>query len=166
MYRFETMIIGRTAISPEKRIYTFLCFVGHEVSSYRDCADRFNLSINALHDIISRVSEFIVDIAPQYIKWPSEKEMEITKAYFLEQKGFPNAFGCIDGTHIRIDRPKDSPESYYNRKDFFSVQMQIVCNHENKILDVFLGYPGSVHDARVFKNSPVLQKLLNPALRK
>lgn len=80
-------------------------------------------------------------------------------------KGFPNIIGCIDGTHIRIDRPKESPESYYNRKDFFSIQMQIVCNHERKIIDVFIGFPGSVHDARVFRNSPLIEKLLNPELR-
>lgn len=28
-----------------------------------------------------------------------------------------------------------------------------------KFLDVFIGYPGSVHDARVFKNSPLRNTL-------
>lgn len=146
-------------------MYTFLWFVGHEVSSYRDCANRFNLSLSILFDIITRVSDYLIDIAPQHIHWPNEEEREITKTYFQNVKGFPNIIGCIDGTHIRIDRPKESPESYYNRKDFFSIQMQIVCNHERKIINVFIGFPGSVHDAKVFRNSPLIEKLLDPELR-
>lgn len=146
-------------------MYTFLWLVGHEVSSYRDCADRFDLSLSVLFEIITRVADYLVDIAPQHIRWPNEEEREITKTYFQQIKGFPNVIGCIDGTHIRIDRPKESAESYYNRKDFFSIQMQIVCNHKRKIIDVFIGFPGSVHDARIFRNSPLIEKLLNPELR-
>nr|CAI5848817.1 unnamed protein product [Callosobruchus analis] len=38
-------------------------------------------------------------------------------------------------------------------------QMQVVCDHTCKILDVFVGYPGSVHDSRVYRNSPLKQNL-------
>ncbi|KAJ8953818.1 hypothetical protein NQ318_006666 [Aromia moschata] len=37
--------------------------------------------------------------------------------------------------------------------------MQVVCDHIRKIRDVFIGYPGSVHDARVFRNSPLCANL-------
>lgn len=37
--------------------------------------------------------------------------------------------------------------------------MQAVCDHKHKILDVFIGYPGSVHDSRVFRNSPLRNDL-------
>lgn len=33
--------------------------------------------------------------------------------------------------------------------------MQGVCDHRRRIIDVFIGYPGSVHDARVFQSSPL-----------
>lgn len=37
--------------------------------------------------------------------------------------------------------------------------MQVVCNHRQKIIDLFVGYPGSVHDSRVFRNSPLATNL-------
>lgn len=37
--------------------------------------------------------------------------------------------------------------------------MQAVCDHRRKIIDLFVGYPGSVHDSRVFRNSPLKNSL-------
>ncbi|KAJ8916386.1 hypothetical protein NQ315_014596 [Exocentrus adspersus] len=65
--------------------------------------------------------------------------------------GFPNVIGCMDDTHIRTDSPKNDPDSYRNRKKYFSIQ--------KRLRDVFIGYPGSVHDARVFRNSPLSNSL-------
>lgn len=44
-------------------------------------------------------------------------------------------------------------------KLFFLLQMQVVCDSNRKIRDVFIGYPGSVHDARVFRTSPLADSL-------
>lgn len=59
----------------------------------------------------------------------------------------------MDGTHIRIDKPTEDQDSYINRKQYFSLHMQGVVNHKLRFFDVFIGYPGSVHDARVFQES-------------
>ena len=37
--------------------------------------------------------------------------------------------------------------------------MQAVCDHRRKIIDVFIGYPGSVHDSQVYRNSPLKNNL-------
>lgn len=37
--------------------------------------------------------------------------------------------------------------------------MQAVCDSRHKIIDVFIGFPGSVHDARVFRSSPLFNTL-------
>jgi len=37
--------------------------------------------------------------------------------------------------------------------------MQGVVNEQKKFLDVFIGYPGSVHDARVFADSSFAEDL-------
>ncbi|KAJ8978152.1 hypothetical protein NQ317_016855 [Molorchus minor] len=37
--------------------------------------------------------------------------------------------------------------------------MQVVCDNRRKIRDIFIGYPGSVHDSRVFRTSPLSTQL-------
>ena len=132
------------------------------MSTYRDVADRFDLTISALHNVLTRVSDFLGDLAPEYIKWPTQNELEETKQFYLQKKGFPNVYGCVDGTHLKIDKPAvENYKKYYNRKDFYSIQFQIVCNHKNEIIDFFGGYPGSSHDAWVYANSPFHERLSN-----
>lgn len=53
----------------------------------------------------------------------------------------------------------EDPESHVNRKQFFSLHTQGIVNHNMKFMDVFVGYPGSVHDAKVFRNSPIRNNL-------
>ncbi|RXN03377.1 nuclease HARBI1 [Labeo rohita] len=48
------------------------------------------------------------------------------------------------------------------KKLFHSVQLQAITDHKGKFIDIFDGYPGSVHDARVLKNSPVYTGRLYP----
>lgn len=67
--------------------------------------------------------------------------------------------GAIDGSHIRINKPVEDANSYINRKQYFSIHVQGTVNHNLKFIDIFVGYPGSVHDARVFKNSSIYNDL-------
>ncbi|KAJ8975441.1 hypothetical protein NQ317_014199 [Molorchus minor] len=98
------------------------------------------------------------NLSPEIIKWPNDVEKRVSEEHFWEN-GFPNVLGAIDGSHIKIDKPDTDPDSYINRKGYYSIQMQAVCDHTQKILDVFIGYPGSVHDSRVFRNSPLKNNL-------
>ncbi|XP_033938050.1 uncharacterized protein [Pseudochaenichthys georgianus] len=76
---------------------------------------------------------------------------------------FHRAAGAIHGCHIRI---KPSGNEYHkdciNYKLFPSIQMQAICDSTGRFLDVFIGYPGSVHDARVLRNSPIFCQALFP----
>ena len=51
--------------------------------------------------------------------------------------------------------PEYCPADYYYRKGFHSVSMQGVVNH---FTDVYCGWPGCVHDARVLSNSRLFQR--------
>ena len=52
-------------------------------------------------------------------------------------------------------------ENYINRNNFHSVNLTTICDHEMRFLDCYVGWPGSVHDSRVFKNSDFYQTVDN-----
>ncbi|CAC5422456.1 unnamed protein product [Mytilus coruscus] len=94
-------------------------------------------------------------LLPKYITWPSRNQIPRTVQKIKEKKGFPGVLGAIDGTHIPIRTPREFHENYINRKSFHSINLQGICDSNMHFLDVFCGWPGSVHDSRVFKNSPI-----------
>lgn len=98
-------------------------------------------------------------LAPSFISWPSNEQAEIIINKFKEYSGFPSTIGAIDGTHIRIDAPKENAADYVNRKGYHSIQLQVVCDHKMIITHCFVGYPGSVHDQRIFRQSEMAQYL-------
>lgn len=52
-------------------------------------------------------------------------------------------------------------EVFRNRKGFFSVNTQIICNANLKLLDVVARWPGSAHDNTIFLNSTVRRNFEN-----
>ena len=77
------------------------------------------------------------------------------------QCGFPQCIGAVDGTHLPILAPLECANDYYNRKGFHSVIMQAVADHRCCFANIFIGWPGSLHNARVFKNSDFYRKGLS-----
>jgi len=75
---------------------------------------------------------------------------------------FRVAVGAIDGTHVRIIAPKANKEDYYCRKQFYSVQAQFLCDHRMRVLNMTCGYPGSVHDSRILRWSPLYRHQMYP----
>lgn len=45
------------------------------------------------------------------------------------------------------------PEIYNTRKCRYAIVLQVVCDADLRFIDCFTGYPGSVGDLRVFRNS-------------
>ena len=76
----------------------------------------------------------------------------------------PGVVGAIDGTHIPIPSPANHHENYVNRKGFHSIIAQVVCDSDMKFTSVNVGWPGSVHDARIFRNSKIGKKIINGTL--
>ena len=64
----------------------------------------------------------------------------------------------MDGSHIPIISPHECPADYYNRKGWHFIILQGTVNHQGRFIDVYVGWPGRVHDARVFANSSLYQR--------
>jgi len=96
---------------------------------------------------------------------PSGNEKTTVAKEFEKGSLLPGVIGAIDGSFIQIPAPGDDQESYFNRKKYHSIILQGVCGPDMSFLDCNIGWPGSVHDSRVLKNSKIFQRsstLFNP----
>ena len=70
---------------------------------------------------------------------------------FYSASRMPGVIGAIDCTHVPIQSPGgDDAEIYRNRKGYFSINVQLVCDHSGYISDAVARWPGSVHDSTIF----------------
>ncbi|XP_050811461.1 uncharacterized protein LOC127052147 [Gopherus flavomarginatus] len=73
--------------------------------------------------------------------------------------GFPNCGGAIDGTHIPILALEHQGTQYVNRKGYFSMVLQALVDHKGHFTSIHVGWPGRVHDGRVFRNTTLFKQL-------
>lgn len=111
---------------------------------------------------LRRVTYALHCVSPRFIKWPKDQDALIVMERFQQLCGFPNVIGAIDGTHIRIRAPVEDANSYINRKGFHSLNVQVICDSRGLFTHCYAGQVGSVHDTRVFRNSPVARFLEFP----
>ena len=77
--------------------------------------------------------------------------------------GLPNVVAIIDGTHVPI-QVRAFQEQYFNHKERHTINNQVVIDGKRHIVDLEAGYPGSMHDARVFRRSELARRLENGQL--
>ncbi|CAH2099346.1 unnamed protein product [Euphydryas editha] len=106
--------------------------------------------------IIQKVTLELCKLAETFIKMPSDEEFRNVVENFYELAGFPRCAGAVDCTHIKIiSRGGSLAESFRCRKDFFSINVQVICDAKLKIRDIIARWPGSVHDSTIFNNSHI-----------
>ena len=126
---------------------------------YRSLAHLFGVGLSTVCVTVQEVCTSIVNVLmTRYIRVPTGEAAQTVVDGFLHTWGFPQCFGAIDGSHIPILSPRDNPLDYYNRKGWHSIVLQAVVDHEYKFMNTYVGWPGSVHDARILANSEVYIK--------
>ncbi|XP_052264182.1 putative nuclease HARBI1 [Dreissena polymorpha] len=155
-------MVRERSMSVDKRILATLWMLGNQ-ESYRSVADRFGISKGTLHLTVIATCRVLSVMMEQHIKFPeSRHELKTIADGFQQRCGMPGVVGAVDGTHIACPAPiSEHRSSFFNRKGFASLVLQVVCDSNLKFLDIYTGWPGSVHDARVYRNSPVAQKIEN-----
>ncbi|KAK5648352.1 hypothetical protein RI129_003244 [Pyrocoelia pectoralis] len=101
----------------------------------------------------------------QFVRWPNMEQLPvIVRKFQTRSRGFPGVIGAIDGCHIPCKQPVGNAVDFYNRKGFHSIVLQGVCDDKGRFIDCFIGMPGRMHDARVFRNSVLFEQLRNGML--
>ena len=143
---------GRKRIPLEHKTLMFLWYMAN-TNSFREIGDKFNVCEAAAHCTINTALEKVCEISPQYICWPDDGEKMNSVGVFNRKCRQNGVIGAIDGCHIRIQRPPERGIDYINRKTYYSVLLQGICNDEGRFIDIFTGIPGRVHDCRMLRCS-------------
>ncbi|XP_062578058.1 uncharacterized protein LOC134239947 [Saccostrea cucullata] len=98
------------------------------------------------------------------ISWPGPKRQQEISDHFEAECKIPGIIGIIDGSHITLTNIPNGDQVYINRKGYPSLQLQVIVDHMLLITDSFVGWPGCTHDARVFRNSYIINELENGIL--
>lgn len=140
------------SLSPEMQVLVALRF--YASGCFQIVAgDTLNIHKSTCSRAIHRVSAALRRRLGRWVAYPSQREADAQKVHFFYVAGFPNTFACIDGTHIPIQSPNENEDDYVNRKGWHSINVQLVCDHDTKIINCVVRYPGSAHDARILTES-------------
>lgn len=143
----------RDCLTVEKKVGMCLYYLKDQ-GGYRMTANTFGVAVPTLSAVLPQFCDAVINISQQYIQLP--KTNEATEAIidrFYNKFGFPQVFGCIDGTHIPIKCPSEHGHEYFCYKMKYSINVQAICDEKGLFLDVDVSWPGSTHDGKVFKNS-------------
>jgi len=129
-------------------------------NEYRTIAHLFGIARLTVCEIVHETCCCIVDVLlKEYIKLPTSNRLSTVVEEFKTKWGVPQCFGAIDGCHIPISAPNLMHTDNYNRKGWYSMLIQGVLDANYCFLDVRVGWPGSVHDARVFVQSTLYDNI-------
>ncbi|GBG92272.1 hypothetical protein CBR_g55041 [Chara braunii] len=141
--------------------------VQRQVTFYRESLQPEQINTYALTSGVRAVCDVTAAILRVYgekISWATGVRKQVVLRAFLD-KGFPNCHGAVDCTHIYVEKPANTPsENHFDRKHRFSVIAQVVVDLDLRVLDVFVGYPGSCHDIRVIQLSSLLRRAVEGLL--
>ena len=113
----------------------------------------FGVGSGVIDNCRNNALEALLSLEDRTYYWPDATERQAISLRIKETYHFPNCVGLIDGTLLPLAFwPLLYGENYLSRKRFYAVVMLIVCDDQGRILYYHVGWPGSVHDSRVWRN--------------
>lgn len=109
---------------------------------------------------ISRCVRRVTDLlnrtfVPYWVRFPmTADQRQAARQKFMDApQPFPGTIGAIDCTYIQIKAPIYHEESYVNHWGDHTINVQMICDPDLKILNVNARYPGARNDYFVWCNS-------------
>ncbi|XP_067208392.1 putative nuclease HARBI1 [Linepithema humile] len=149
--RIQTRTMRNNAITPLHQLLLTLRF--YATGTFQiSIADFAGIHKSTACRIIKKVTIALASECHRYIRFPENTERIRQQFYNIAK--FPRVIGAIDCTHVKIQSPGgEEAEVFRNRKGFFSINVQAVCNSELQFQDIVSRWPGSTHDATIFNAS-------------
>ena len=128
---------NRRALSVEKKVALTLYYL-KDTGSMWMTANTFGIHQSRVPKVVLEVCDAITKhLGPKYIHLTqTAEEMQRKVSQFELKFGMTQAFGCIDGTHFRIKTPSTGPHDYFCYKQYYSLNVQAVCDYPGMFIDV------------------------------
>uniref|UniRef100_A0A8C3H697 DDE Tnp4 domain-containing protein n=1 Tax=Chrysemys picta bellii TaxID=8478 RepID=A0A8C3H697_CHRPI len=147
----------RAALTVEKRVVIALWKLATP-DSYRSDGNQFGVGKSTVGAAVIQVARAMKDLVISRVVTLGNVQAIVDG---FAAMGFPNCGGAIDGTHIPILAPEHQATEYINRKGYFSMLLQPLVDHKGRFTNINVGWPGKVHDARLFSSQDVFHYRLS-----
>lgn len=152
------MLFGLKNVSPAIGVWRL-----ETGNAFRTVAKTFGVGDSTAVEITHEFCSALVSLKNLYVKFP-KNAVELGEAIeqFKADAGcrFPQAFSAVDGTLVEIVAPDTvSKTDYYARTRRYAINTQGIVGAKLLFFHVATGYPGSLHDARVWSNTQVYVKI-------
>jgi len=147
---------GRQAVDLRKKVLILLYYMCTQTTEYQ-IGQIFGVSDSTVFRCVTQLIDVLYEECQSaVIRWPEGDRLTQVVQGFKNKRDIDGVIGAIDGCHIAVACPTENACDYVNRKGYHSIILQAVCDCDMYFTDVYVGWPGSVHDARVYRNSPLL----------
>ena len=131
-------------------------------NSFWSVAKTFAIGKSTAVKIAHDFCDEIVWKSSNFIKFPQSQTESATGMKLFKSDcncKIPQTVGAIVGTHIFIQMPENERQfDYYCRKQRHSINTQAVVGSNLMFFNVSTGFPGSLHDSRVLKNTSLFHE--------
>jgi hypothetical protein len=114
------------------------------VSSTETCSMKFDI---VMHSVSRLTTDIIRPVDPEF----RIVHQRLKAAQFSPY--FDNCIGLIDGTHVPVVVPTQHVVHHTGRYEYTSENVLSLCDFDIRFTFVVVGWPGLVHDMRVFKDA-------------
>jgi hypothetical protein len=145
---------GRKQSPAKHQLACFLRYIGTEGSGASNAGMRqvFRFGRGTFPKFVHRCCTALRSLKDEVVTWPDEDERKQIAKRFFDDFGFPNCVGIADGTLFPFAfRPEtDDAPDYKGRKLGYTLTCMVICDDRRFIRYYLTGWPGSVHDNRIF----------------
>ena len=97
--------------------------------------DTFNVDQSTVSKAVHSVCNALVRRSHRFIKFPIAQGIQENKRKLYDFGNSPNIFGLTDGTYVRIIAPSQHEDQFVNRKDYHSINVQVVVNADSRFIN-------------------------------
>jgi hypothetical protein len=114
----------RPTIPSDLRLAIFLFHIA-QGDGYTSVSIHFAVGTSTVSTIIGDVSKAIVrHLSSEHIRFPNVDEAMRSMEHWQVKSGMPGVVACVEGCHIPILQPACTGSTYFNRKGFYSINVQ------------------------------------------